>query len=433
MKRLLIILLLLTACSSITLEEHSEAGSKYVLKNELTVVLKENPYTSLAAIDVLIKNSLADESKPGINNFVNKMVVTGTEDRTRQQITEAIENVGGTIETRTYNEFSEIKIIVPSDKLSTALDLLQDMLKNPKFDPEEVEKERETILGDLKAKEDIPEVRAEELFLATLYEGHPFERPPDGTIEGIEQISRDELIEHYNTHYVGNRIVIAIVGNIDEKATIKAVDHLLADLPPGEQPTLIPKKQSWNKPRTKTKNHPAESFYVNQAYLIVPVTHKDFVPLRALQGIMGIGASSRLFQELREKQGLAYSTFALMPSIRTNGFLRLGIVTKPATLNKSIEGLNEEVIKIQQVDVSEEELNNVKNKMEGWYWLDHQKSSDQANYLALFEAQSVGYKHDLEYMNKLKAVQPEDVQRVAKLYLINPQTGIVGPFETGIK
>ncbi|MBW3018874.1 insulinase family protein [Candidatus Woesearchaeota archaeon] len=433
MKRIMLLLILLAGCSGIIMQEHSEAGSKYVLENNLTLILKENPYTSLAAIDILIKNSLADEEIPGINNFVNKMVVAGTKDRTRQEITEAIENVGGTLETRTYNEFSEIKIVVPSDKLSKALEILEDVLKNPTFEANETETERETILGDIKAKEDIPEVKAEELFLATLYEGHPFERPPEGTAEGVEKITREDLISHYKQNYVGNRIVIAIVGNIDEDATAKAIDYILSDLPEGEPAKPIPAKEPWKEARTKTLNFPAESFFVNQAYLIVPVTPPDFVPLRALQGTLGVGASSRLFQDLREKQGLAYMTFALMPSIRTNGFLRLGIVTKPSTLNQSLEGLKEEVTKIQQEKMDDKELQDVKTKMKGWYFLDHQKSIDQANYLALFETQGAGYEHDVDYMKKLLEVKPEDVQRVAKLYLRNPQTGIVGPFESTIR
>jgi len=421
------LLLVLLACTPA-----AELGvSKHILPNGATILLKNNPNTGIIALELLIKRSLAVEEKPGINNFVNRMLLTGTKKRSREQITEEIESAGGTISAANYNEFSSIKISIPSSKTSVALEILQDILHNTEFSSEEVNNERASIIGEIQAKEDLAPIQAEELWMSNIYKGHPFERPPDGYVETVRDITQDDIIEHYNQWYTGKNMIIGIVGNMNKPAMKKAITYILEDLPAGEPEPPLPTAQP--KESYAQKDHIAESFFVNHGYLTIPTTHPDFMPLRVLTNILGVGSGSRLFYELREKQGLAYSIYGIIPSIRTTGFIRFSAAVRHDVLNETLQGIILETKRTQEEPVGADELSHVKNKMQGFFLLDHQKSNDQANYLVLYESSGLGYRHDETYVDKVRNVSAADVQRVARTYFKKPTTVVVGPFSDTIR
>lgn len=434
MKRYLLLLLLLAGCASVAYEEHTDAGSKYVLDNGLTIILKENPDTGMVALDYMVKKSIATDGElNGLGYFTTRMLLAGTTSRTKEQIVKEIESVGGSIQARTYAEYAEIVIDVPSNHLSVALDVLQDVILNPTFPAEEVEKERITLLGELQSKLDQPGIVAEELFMKTLYEGHPYQHPIDGYPETVQQISRDDLINHYRTWYVSNKAVLAVVGNIKERPTLFALRKLFAGLQsrdalyetPGELPPVFGEK-------TESKNMPIESFYIQHGYQLIPASHPDFIKLRMANAVLGSGSGSRLFYELRDKRALAYSVSSLAPSTRTTGFMKISMISRPAVLNESLAGIEEQIERIKLEKVPEEELQLVKQKVRGFFFLDHQKTTDQANYLALYEMQGYGYHYDVEYPDRIANVSSDEVLYVANKYFHNPSVAVVGPFEEGV-
>ncbi len=435
MKKIAILLILLAACTSVSYEEHTSAGSKYALDNGMIVIMKENPDTGMTAIDLMLKRSIAaDGSKHGLSYFTNRMLLAGTTKRTREDITREIEAIGGSILARTYVEYSEIVIEVPSDSLSVALDVLQDVILNPTFTPEEIERERTIILGELESKKDQPGIVAEELFMKTMYEGHPYQDPIDGYVETVKQITREDIIQHYKTWYVPNKMIFSIVGNIKEKPTTRAINKLFGKMTAQATPNdgifeLQPRLAT----KTNTQNMPLESFYIQHGYQLVPATNPDFIKLRLASSILGSGSGSRLFYELRDKRALAYSVYALSPSVRSTGFMKIVMISRPQVLNESLAGIKEQIDLLKTTDVPEEELQLVKQKMRGFFFLDHQKTIDQANYLGLYEMQGLGYQYDKQYPDKLDQVTAPEVKYVANTYYNNPATAIVGPFEEAIQ
>jgi len=435
MKRIIILLLLLAACTSVSYEEHTDAGSKYVLPNGMIILLKENPDTGMIAIDLMVKKSLAaDGEKHGLGYFTNRLLLSGTEKRTREEIQKEIESVGGGIQARTYAEYNEIVIQVPSDSFSIALDVLQDVLLHPTFKPEEIERERTLILGELKSKEDQPGIVTEEVFMKTIYEGHPYQHPIDGYVETVEKITRDDIVNHYRTYYAPNNIILSIVGNLKERPTLTALKKIFGGMtaqqvPPENVPFLEPRLA----PKTNAKNMPLESFYIQHGYQLVPATNPDFIKLRLANAILGSGSGSRLFYELRDKRALAYSVYSIAPSVRTTGFLKITMISRPQVVNASLDGITEQVNRLKTEDVPEEEMNLVKQKLRGFFFLDHQRTADQANYLGLYEMQGYGYHYDVEYPDKLEKVTAPEVKYVANKYFNNPAIAIVGPFEELIK
>jgi len=430
MKRIAFLLIFLIGCTGVSYHETTDAGEKYVLTNGMTVILKPNPDTGMVAIDTLFGHSIAaDGNLPGLSQFTNRMLLAGTTTRSREDIAAAIEGAGGSINTRTYAEYSELTIEVPSNQVSIALEILADVLQNPAFIPEEIEKERATIIGELESKKDDPNVQSEELFMATLYEGTPYANPIDGYVESIKKITRKDLLEHYHQWYVPNNIIIGIAGNIRPKTLIRTLSMKTKKMQPLDLPKLdfeLPRNIA---PEQNTNHMDLESFYIQQGYQTIPATHPDFIKTRAMQSVLGSGSGSRLFYELRDKRALAYSVYAIAPSIRNGGFLKISMISRPDVLNQSLLGIKEQIDRLKNEQVPEDELDIVKQKMRGFFFLDHQRSRDQANYLAFYELQGLGYHFDVEYPGELSQVTPGDVQYAASKYLNNPATAIVGPFE----
>lgn len=410
----------------------TEGASKTVLGNGIRLILKDNPNTGLVAIDYMIKRSPKNDENHALDNFVHRMLLAGTETRSRDEIIEQLEDAGASIKASTYNEFSHIVIIVPSNRFSTALEILSDILHNPSFTEEEIEKEREAILQEMEAKYDQPEVVAEELLMKTLYKGHPFQHPPDGYPEEVRTITREQLLERYNNRYTGSNMVIGIAGNIKKTSTKDAINKLFSDIEKGKPLMPIP-DIIVEDTRNAEENFLAQSFFINEGYLTVPATHPDYMKTRVLGGILGVGSGSRLFYELREKKGLAYTIYIITPSVRNTGFMKIAAIVREDAVNDTITGIQDQIERIQTEKISEQELTHVKNKMEGFFILDHQRSEDQANYLAFYEMQGLGYEHDSRYIPEIRATTAEEIQRVANEYLNNPTVTVVGPFEEAIR
>lgn len=435
MRKLILLLLLLGACTGVSYEEHTDAGSKYVLSNGMTVIMKENPDTGMVAADLMIKRSIAANGKKyGLGHFTTRILLAGTETRTREDITREVEAVGGSISARTYAEYSEIIVEVPSDRFSVALEVLQDVLLNPTFSPEEIERERTLILAELESQEDQPEVVTEELFMKTMYKDHPYRHPKDGYVESVKEITREDLIEHYNTWYVPNKIILAMAGNLKKRETLIATKYLFGRMIARPTPDeRVPELKQKLYPETNKRNMPLESFYIQYGHQLIPAVHPDFIKLRMANAILGSGSGSRLFYELRDQRALAYSVRSIAPSIRSTGFLKITMISRPQVINESLAGIKEQIEILKTEDVTEEEMQLVKQKIRGFFFLDHQRTTDQANYLGFYEMQGYGYHYDVEYPDRLDEVTAQEVKYVANKYFNNPATAIVGPFEDVIR
>ncbi len=270
---------------------------------------------------------------------------------------------------------------------------------------------------------------AEELFMKTIYSDHPYANPIDGHAESVSLITRDDTLNHYRTWYVPNMIVIGAAGNINSKKLVAAIHARFGQMKAQQTPieTIM---HTANTQSALNKQHlDLESAYIQQGYTLTPANHPDFIKLRLANSILGSGSGSRLFYELRDKRALAYTVYSIAPSVRAGGFMKIAMISRPDILNESLTGITEQVERLKNEPVGEDELTVVKQKVRGFFFLDHQKTTDQANYLALYELQGLGYHYDVEYPQRISAVTSADVQDVATRYFHTPQVAIVGPFE----
>ena len=237
------------------------------------------------------------------------------------------------------------------------------------------------------------------------------------------------MIKHYSDWYTAPNMILAVAGNIKKEPLVSVTARLFKKLPSNGKKENIPVPTLHKEPITNTEHMPIESFYIQQGYQLTPAKHPDFIALRLMNSILGSGSGSRLFYELRDKRALAYSVYSIAPSIRTIGFVKIAMISRPDIANQSIAGINEQVERIKNEEVPADELAVVKQKIRGFFALDHQRTTDQANYLGLYEMQGVSYTYDVTYPDKIDAVTAQDVQRVAQMYMNVPVTAVVGPFE----
>lgn len=420
-------MMLLIACQPQVKQQYANAGIKYTLDNGLVVITKENKNTDLVVFDLFVKTGTITETKNGISYLTTKSILTGTDKYSREELTGMLEKVGGNFEVKPTVQYDEITIRVPSTATSEALKFLEQILKYPSFDEDEIEKEKTFIKNEIKQKEDNPQATSDELLFKELFIETPYAMPVEGTEESLDRISAEEVEQYYKDYFVPNNMVLVIAGNINDKM-ITSIQQTLGKLKYKE--TKIPEiRFRTYEPKTIEQNEYTDSYYVNIGYRTVPAIHPDTPKLKALHGLLGQGPASRLFFELREKKGLAYRLETLNPTIKDTGVFKISMITSPDKLNETIKLALEQVNRVKQEKISEEELKEVKARIKGYYALFHQLSSDVTEYLGLYEVTGRGYEWDEYFLKSIETITAEEIQEIANKYLNDPVITIVGPFK----
>ena len=413
------------------------AVSKRVLPNGLTLLIKENPTADLVAVDVLVKAGprVEEPAEAGISSFVLGAVLRGTERRSAVEIGLALESVGGILRATSSSDYTELATVTPTRHVGTALDVLADLLTNAKFDPVDIETQRRISLSRIRQQADQPLNRALELVGTQLYAFHPYRQPVLGTAETVSALTRDQLLAFYRTFYTAPNMVVTVAGNLRAPAALElvrrafagirteAVPHRLRLLPAVEQ-ALAPRPSQRQEVREVRQTAGA---WIAIGYPAVKVGHRDWAPLRVLSGILGEGLSSRLFVEIREKQGLAYQVGASFSTRAGPGIITLFAGTDPVNLSRVIDGLEREIAALQKSPPSAEELDLAKQRIIGRHAIDHEDLQRQAFLLGWYELLGVGYPFDSTFPHLIAAVTADDVQRVARLYLRHATVAIVLP------
>jgi predicted Zn-dependent peptidase len=300
---------------------------------------------------------------------------------------------------------------------------LGDVLINPVFAESEIAKKREQIQQTILASRDTPATVAFENLTMALYPNHPYGNEGKRIEANLGKITRNDLVNFYRKSFTPQNMVVSIVGNFDPDSTKSALNSLY---PPCENckpnklsiPPVTPITQS----KVVTEQRPQLSAtWMAQGWL-APTIHerKDFMPLKVLNSLLGTGMSSRLFVDLREKQGLAYAVGSTYPSHEQTSRFTVYIGTDPKNAEKVKAGFTQEIKRLQQELVPDKELAEAKSKLIGSFELAHDTNVHQAYYLGIYETLGVGYQFDKEYPKLAEQVTAADVQRVAKQYFSAP-------------
>lgn len=401
------------------------------LSNGLRIATCEMPHAETAAMGIWA--SVGGRHEPaernGISHFIEHMLFKGTQRRSARRIMEEVEGVGGDMNAFTAEERTCYYATAAAEFFPRVCDVLCDIYMNPRFSPRDIDRERGVIAEEILMYEDEPSSRVQELLEKTQWEGHPLGRPITGTLETIEGMDAAAFREYRATHYNAPSTVVTAAGKIRHDEVVAKVEKLLADLPKGKSPAAKPFPARQKSPRIVTE---ARDVQQTQLAMAVPAFgHRDDrrFALHLLNVILGANASSRLFQEMREKRGLCYSVSSHWLSLNDGGSLGVSAGLDRRNLEKSLRLILAQFEILKKKPVGSSELRRAKEYTIGSNRMALERSSSQNARLG-GSILSRGKIVEPETINeRIRAVTAEEILAVAG-EILNPSlitVSIVGP------
>ncbi|NLW57111.1 MAG: insulinase family protein [Firmicutes bacterium] len=400
------------------------------LDNGLPVVCEQIPYVRSVSIGFWVACGSRNETmhEQGISHLIEHMAFKGTKNRTAREIAESIDAVGGHLNAFTTKEYTCFYVKLLDRHFRLGLDLLADLVINSVFSPEELEKEKNVVLEEVKMYEDSPDELVFELFTQALLQDHPLGHSILGTPESIKQLNRDALLQYKERYYTPHNSCLAIAGNFDFDGIIKESNHfwhkLTGEFHPQPEQTFKIQGQDHIRFKDTEQVHlclgtPGFSRQDSNRYALV-----------VLNSILGGSSSSRLFQTLREERGLVYVTGSYYSAFRDLGLFSIYAGTSLRHYEEVLTLIRKELFSLQENLVSEEELNRVKEQIKGNMWLGLENTSNRMGRLAKGELFYGRYISPEEELAQIEQVTREDLQRVAQMLFTPAQLTLaaIGPF-----
>ena len=397
----------------------------------LRVVTESLPELRSVTLGAWVGSGARDEAPEqwGASHFLEHLLFKGTETRSAREIAESIESVGGEMNAFTTHEQTVFYVRVPDTQLDTAFAVLGDVLWDPAFRPADVESERQVILEEIGMRDDTPDDIVHELFAAALFPEHPLGREVLGSEESITGMARDEIAAYHAGHYRPSNIVFAAAGNLTHDRLMTLVS------------TRFPDDSALRPPRPRPESAVPQPVAVNtrdteQAHVVVGVRalsalDPDRYALTILNQVLGGGMSSRLFQEIRESRGLAYSVYSYQASFDDAGYLAIYAGTAPERLRETLGVINDEVARLCADGLSDIELAAAKGHLTGSLAMSLETSASRMRRLGRAESVERDVPTLDELVARIERVTVDDVSRVIdRVFRDAPRSlAVVGPHE----
>lgn len=389
---------------------------KVILNNRLAAVLVRKPTNSIAFMaTVRVGSNYESKTQTGISHFVEHMLFEGTKQRpSARLIANEIESIGGEINAYTSTERTCFYVKVLGKHFDRGLDVITDIIQNPLFDPKMIEKERNIILKEINMVTDEPRYHQWILFQKTLFKKHPTRNPTYGTFRTVKSMTRKDLLNHYKHYYKPNNIVLTVVGNIDKKAIQKIKDKL-KNFNPGKVKELKRiKEPKQKKPVKSTEKRKILSSYLVLGYKTPARTANESYVFDAIRAILGRGQSGKIFDEIRNKRGLAYDVGVHYESALDYGYFAVHVNTNKKNIQECIKIILKEFQSLK--NITDKELKEAKDYLEGEFYLQNEDNYQYADQLGFWELVGDSKLMD-EYIKKIKKVTKKDIIRVVNKYL----------------
>jgi predicted Zn-dependent peptidase len=420
---------------AVTPGEQAVLYSKSTLSNGLRIVSAEMPHTRSAAVQLYIGVGARHEAPrvSGVSHFVEHMVFKGTERRPNPvQISEAIEGVGGALNAATDHEHTNYRALVPSQYFSTALDVLADMLLSARLDPADVEKERAVILEEISSTQDAPGEIVDLVSDEMMWGKHPLGQDVAGSTRSVKRIARDDLVAHIAEHYSPSNIVISVAGNVTHETAVREAERLWGDIQDRRAEGVgVSSPRVEEGPRVKVRRKRTEQSNLILCVPALPYTHPDRHVQDVLDALLGGGMSSRLFVELRENLGLAYSVGSFLKTYADVGAFGVHAAVDNEQVAPAARSIIKELYRIRDERVPEVELRKVKEYIKGHTLLSLERSGYVAHWGGWQELMLGRIETIDEVVDRIEEVTSEDVQTLAGR-LFSPEAmrlAVVGPFK----
>lgn len=407
----------------------------FTLPGGLKLLVEELPHTHSVSIGCFVGVGSGHERRPicGVSHFIEHMLFKGSERYpTPKLISDTIEGVGGSIDAYTGFESTVYYAKVADIHFDRALDVLADMLIRPRFDPKDVEKERRVILEELAETEDSPSDLVHVLLDEAVWGDQPLGRDIAGDEQSVTAIRRDDLVQWWQQHYIRGNMVVSIAGNISAERALRAVALALSALPDGRPPSFVPSTPPQPGPSILLEHDDSEQGNFALGFPGLAFGDPDRRALMAFDTIIGSGMSSRLFQEIREELGLAYSIGSFSHEHHDAGKWTVYGSVDPTKLHQCIATIMRELRSVQAEGVSEEELRQVKEQVKGGILLSledtwsvaSRNGSHQLRYGRVIPVEQV--------VAEVESITRDEILRVARRVLREDalHLAVIGPYES---
>lgn len=399
---------------------------KAILPNGLRVITEQVPGVRSVAVGVWVAAGSRDEApeQSGIAHFVEHMLFKGTRRRSARDIAESIDATGGQLNAFTTKETTCYYARVLDEHLPLALDILADMLLESVFRAEDLVREREVILEEIRLVEDTLEDLVHDLFEKALFGAHPLARPVLGSQGTVAGCTRQDLLRFVQTHYGPGNMVIAAAGSVDHQALVELVEGLFGGpARGGTGQTVAPFHY---RPAYVMNERDSEQVHLCVGAPGLPRHHPQRFALHLLDTLLGGGMSSRLFQELRENRGLVYSTYSYHAGYRDTGVVGVYAGTSPDKAPEVLDLIRAELAAVHRGEISAEELERAKQQSKGALVLSLENTATRMSRLARGELDGQPYLSPRQLMRRIDAVTLDDVRRLAAELLPPERLTVVG-------
>jgi len=407
---------------------------KTILDNGLRIFTTPMPHTRSVAVGIFtaVGSRYESEAERGISHFIEHMMFKGTERRPQpQQIAEAIERLGGVMNASTSREVTTYWVKVAHHHLPIALDVLIDMFRHSKFDPNEVEKERQVIIQEINRMIDMPESWVHVLITDLIWPEHPVGRSIAGTAESVASITRREILNYIERTYTPRNAVISLAGKLDHDSVVEQLSKEFTVWEPRTPPSFLPTTDAPPEPRLRIEFRESEQAHLCIGMRGLSLDDPDRFKLRILNVILGEGMSSRLFIDIREERGLAYSVGSYVSCLRDTGAIILFASVPPKKAGDTVSAMMEQLSTMREKRVPEAELTKAKEFTKGRILLGMEDSFANASWVGQQKVLDQEFLTVDQVIEHIDAVTAADVQRQARRLFATQEASlaIVGPLK----
>jgi len=397
----------------------------------VTVPMEDNPAVTVL---VMVETGSKYESKNtnGLSHFLEHMMFKGTTKRpTAMDITKELDSLGAHYNAFTGQEYTGYYAKVSKEKIDSALDIVSDIYLDPLLNEKEIEKEKGVIIEEIRMYQDLPHRHIHDVFLSLVYGDQPAGWNVAGTEDTVKSFKREDFKKYLEEHYVAEATTVVVSGSFNEQEVIEKIKGKFSNISTSKNQPKLKVIEEQNSPRIILKFKETD-----QAHIVLGVRSYDArstndSTISVLATLLGGGMSSRLFQKLREEMGVGYYVRANQDSYTDHGILAISTGIDTKRIDEVISTLISECKKIVNEDITEEELNRVKDYMSGSFILGLETSDSRAEYCAINQILKGGIDTPQTEIDKIRKVTVDDIKKVAKEIFVDEKLNmaIIGPYK----
>lgn len=392
-----------------------------VLENGLTLLMVERHNVPVVMVTVGIRagNLFEPEEKAGLANLTAELLTSGTNKRTAYEISEGIEFVGASLDASGGDDYITVTLSVLKKDIDLGFDLLSDVILNPVFPEDELNKRKEHIKGGLKSEEEDPGFIAKREFKKAVFGTHPYGRLITGDSKTIDRIKRDDLRRFYSDYYIPGNAIMSVIGDITPREVSEILEKYFSAWQSKEPKTFsLPAIETRKGKKTIAIDRDLTQASIILGHEGISRDNPDYYAISVMNYVLGGGGfSSRLMQNVRDEKGLVYDIHSFFDANKYGGYFQVALQTKNESTNVAIEEVIKEIKNIQLNGISGTELLDAKTFLIGSFPMRIETNRRIADFLVAVEFYGLGIDYIDKYPRYIGSVTKEDILRVAKRYL----------------